>query len=149
CGADRDCVVSRRDHRRPRDAQRTGEDSGRDRRPGCSTVTRAIVAAVQEDKALRVTIPTADAARASVKAGDVSVAVIIPAGFGEASGLAFFGGGAKPDVSLLYDPSHRAEMGLVRGLMTQHVMEAVSREMFGGASGRKLADQALQNLDRS
>jgi len=114
-----------------------------------SPVTTAIVAAVQEDKALRVTIPTADAARASVKAGDVSVAVIIPAGFGEASGLAFFGGGAKPDVSILYDPSHRAEMGLVRGLMTQHVMEAVSREMFGGASGRKLADQALQNLDRS
>ncbi len=40
-------------------------------------------------------------------------------------------------------------MGLVRGLMTQHVMEAVSREMFGGGSGRKLAEQALLNLDKS
>jgi linearmycin/streptolysin S transport system permease protein len=114
-----------------------------------SAVTTAIVAGVQEDKTLQVTAPTADEARASVKRGDVTVAVIIPPGFGEASGLAFFGGGAKPEVSILYDPSHRAEMGLVRGLMTQHVMEAVSREMFGGASGRKLANQALINLDKS
>jgi ABC-2 type transport system permease protein len=114
-----------------------------------STVTKAIVTAVQADTALQVTMPTADAARESVKRGDVTVAVIIPAGFGEASGLAFFGGGAKPDVSVLYDPSHRAEMGLVRGLMTQHVMEAVSREMFGGGSGRQLAEQALLNLDKN
>jgi ABC-2 type transport system permease protein len=114
-----------------------------------STVTRAIVSAVQNDKTLQVTMPSAEEARESVKRGDATVAVIIPAGFGEASGLAFFGGGTKPDVSILYDPSHRAEMGLVRGLMTQHVMEAVSREMFGGGSGRKLAEQALLNLDKS
>jgi ABC-2 type transport system permease protein len=114
-----------------------------------STVTKAIVSAVQADKSLQVTTPTAEGAREAVKRGDVTVAVIIPAGFGQASGLAFFGGGAKPDVSVLYDPSHRAEMGLVRGLMTQHVMEAVSREMFGGGSGRQLVDQTLQNLDQN
>ena len=114
-----------------------------------STVTKAIVSAVQEDKTLQVTTPSAEAARESVKRGDVFVAVVIPPGFGEASGLAFFGGGAKPEVSVLYDPSHRAEMGLVRGLMTQHVMESVSREMFGGGSGRRLAEQALSNLDSS
>ena len=114
-----------------------------------SAVTKAILSAVQDDKSLQVTVPTADQARDSVKRGDVTVAVIIPAGFGEASGLAFFGGGDKPDVSILYDPSHRAEMGLVRGLMTQHVMEAVSREMFGGASGRKIAEQAILNLDKN
>jgi linearmycin/streptolysin S transport system permease protein len=114
-----------------------------------SAVTKAIVSAVQDDKSLQVTVPTADEARDSVKRGDVTVAVMIPAGFGEASGLAFFGGGTRPDVSILYDPSHRAEMGLVRGLMTQHVMEAVSREMFGGASGRKLAEEAILNLDKT
>lgn len=114
-----------------------------------STVTRAIVAAVHADASLQVTTPAVDAAREAVKRGDVTVAVIIPAGFGQASGLAFFGGGAKPDLSVLYDPSHRAEMGLVRGLMTQHVMEAVSRELFGGESGRQLVDQTLQNLDQN
>lgn len=114
-----------------------------------SGITNAIVSAVQDDKALKVAVPTSEEARASVKRGDVTVAVIFPAGFGAASGLAFFGGGAKPEVSILYDPSHRAEMGLVRGLMTQHVMEAVSREMFGGASGRQMAEQAILNLDKS
>jgi len=49
-----------------------------------STVTKAILSAVQDDKALQVTVPTADEARSSVKRGDVTVAVIIPAGFGEA-----------------------------------------------------------------
>ncbi len=58
-----------------------------------STVTKAIVSAVQDDKTLQVTMPSAEEARESVKRGDVTVAVIIPAGFGEASGLAFFGGG--------------------------------------------------------
>jgi ABC-2 type transport system permease protein len=33
--------------------------------------------------------------------------------------------------------------------MTQHVMVAVSREMFGGGSGRQLVDQTLQNLDQN
>ena len=114
-----------------------------------SAVTKAVVTSAQDDKNIQVTTPSADEAREAVKKGDVTVAVIIPAGFGEASGLAFFGGGAKPPVTLLYDPSHRAEMGLVRGLLTQHVMESVSREMFGGGSGQKLVDQTLQNLDQN
>src|SRR5262249_61047735 len=88
-----------------------------------SAVTKAILSAVQDDKSLQVTVPTADEARNSVKRGDVTVAVIIPAGFGEASGLAFFGGGNKPDVSILYDPSHRAALGLGRGLRTRPVSE--------------------------
>src|SRR4051794_11545798 len=50
-----------------------------------SAVTKAIVTAVQDDTTLRVTTPTADLARDAVKRGDVTVAVIIPAGFGQAS----------------------------------------------------------------
>lgn len=114
-----------------------------------SAVTKAVVSSAHQDETLAVRAASADEAREAVKRGDVSVAVIIPPGFGEASGLAFFGGGAKPAVTLLYDPSHRAEMGLVRGLLTQHVMESVSRELFGGGSGRQLAEQTLRNLDQT
>ena len=96
---------------------------------------------------LNVTSPTADEARASVRHGDVTVAVVIPAGFGEASGLAFFGGGERPPVAVLYDPSHAAEMALVRGMLTQHVMEVVSREMFSGSAGRQMVERTLRNLD--
>ena len=32
---------------------------------------------------------------------------------------------------------------MVRGLMTQHVMEAVSREMFNGSEGQRMVEEAL------
>jgi ABC-2 type transport system permease protein len=36
---------------------------------------------------------------------------------------------------------------MVSGLFTQHVMQAVSREMFNGAQGQTLIDQSLRNVD--
>jgi ABC-2 type transport system permease protein len=113
-----------------------------------SAVSAAILASAQTDRNLRITTPDADAAREGVRKGRVAVAVIIPAQFGDAAGQAFFTGGEKPTVSLLYDPSRAAELGLVRGMLTQHVMESVSREMFTGAGGRKVVDDMLQNVDR-
>jgi len=112
-----------------------------------SVISKGIVASASADRILNVTSPTADEARASVRHGDVTVAVVIPAGFGEASGLAFFGGGERPPVVVLYDPSHAAEMALVRGMLTQHVMEVVSREMFSGSAGRQMVERTLRNLD--
>ena len=38
---------------------------------------------------------------------------------------------------------------MVRGIMTQHVMQAVSKEMFAGAQGRQLVDQTLPQIDQS
>jgi ABC-2 type transport system permease protein len=84
-----------------------------------------------------------------VREGKVTVAVVIPKGFGQAAGQAFFSGGTKPSLTMWYDPSRTAELAMVRGIMTQHVMEAVSREMFGGESGRRLIDDTLRNLDQT
>ena len=114
-----------------------------------SAVSKGIITGVQTDKNLAVTTPSADAARAGVKKGDLTVAVIIPPGFGDAAGRAFFSATAKPELTLLYDPSHGPELGLVRGVMTEHVMQSVSAEMFTGDQGRKLVDETLQQLDAS
>jgi len=38
---------------------------------------------------------------------------------------------------------------MVRGIMTQHVMEAVTREVFSGAGGRALVETTLADLPRS
>ncbi len=38
---------------------------------------------------------------------------------------------------------------MVRGVMTEHIMEAVSREMFGGRQGRALVDEMLLQIERS
>jgi ABC-2 type transport system permease protein len=112
-----------------------------------SAISRQIVAGVSADKNLSVRPLPADEARAAVRRGDAAVGIIIPTGFGDAAGRAFFRGTEKPQLDLLYDPSHGPELAMVRGLLTQHVMESVSREMFAGARGQQLIDETLAQLD--
>jgi ABC-2 type transport system permease protein len=114
-----------------------------------STVSKKIVAGAQADTSLRVSMPSSKDARDGVQNGTIAVAVVIPAGFGEASGRALFAGRNRPDVTMWYDPSRRAEFGLVRGILTEHVMQAVSSEMFTGDMGRRFVDDTLRSLDQS
>jgi ABC-2 type transport system permease protein len=114
-----------------------------------TTITRAIVAGAESDKNLKVEKPTEAEARERVRAGKTAVAVVIPKGFGEASGQAFIGNAEKPALTLLHDPSKTTELAMVRGVMTQHVMEAVSREMFSGDQGRALVDKTIPQVEGS
>jgi len=114
-----------------------------------SAISKAIVAGAETDKNLKVAKPTVDEAREAVKKGSTAVAVVIPKGFGDASGQAFFGDGEKPVLTLLHDPSKSTELAMVRGVMTQHVMEAVSQEMFGGDQGRQLIEKTLPQIQSS
>ena len=114
-----------------------------------SAISQAIVAGAETDKNLKVAKPTVDEARDAVKKGSTAVAIVIPKGFGDASGQAFFGDGEKPVLTLLHDPSKTTELAMVRGVMTQHVMEAVSQEMFGGDQGRQLIEKTLPQIQSS
>ena len=114
-----------------------------------SAISKAIVAGAETDRNLKIAKPPLDEARELVKAGGTAVAVVIPKGFGEASGQAFFGDGEKPVLTLLHDPSKSTELAMVRGVMTQHVMEAVSQEMFGGDQGRQLIEKTLPQVQAS
>src|SRR5262249_45968596 len=93
--------------------------------------------------------PALDDARAAVRRGRISVAVIIPKGFGDAAGKAFFGNGEKPPLDVLFDPSRSVEVAMVRGILTEHVMQAVSKEMFGGEQGRALVQQTIPQIETS
>jgi ABC-2 type transport system permease protein len=112
-----------------------------------SPISRAVVDGIEHDRNLKVARATADEARERVGRGRSSAAILIPAGFGDAAGLAFFAGGRKPELGVLFDPSHSMEVAVVRGILTEHVMQAVSREMFGGTRGRALVNQTLTDLD--
>jgi ABC-2 type transport system permease protein len=114
-----------------------------------SVISKAIVQGLSADKSLAVTGGSLDESREAVRRGKTTVAVVVPAGFGDAAGQALFGGVAKPQLELLYDPSHGVELAMVRGLLTEHVMQAVSAEMFGGDQGRRLSQQALEQLRSS
>ena len=114
-----------------------------------SAVSKGIVAGAQADRNLKLTMPTEAEARDGVKRGRTSVAIVIPAGFGDAAAKAFFGNGEKPALGVLFDPSHSVEVAMVRGILTQHVMEAVSKEMFGGAQGRATVERTLPQIEAS
>jgi ABC-2 type transport system permease protein len=112
-----------------------------------SAISRAIITQLTGDKNLDVKPSTADEARLQVRKGKARAAIVIPKDFGAEAGRAFFGGATKPGISLLYDPSHSMEMNMVQGIMSGAVMQAVSKEMFSGQSGREMVKEALAQID--
>lgn len=114
-----------------------------------SPISQGIVAGARGDASLNVTAAAEPEAREAVRRGDLPVAVVIPKGFGDAAGQAFFGAGEKPPLDLAFAPSRSMELAVVRGVMTQHVMQAVSREMFSGAQGRQVIESTLPAIESS
>jgi ABC-2 type transport system permease protein len=114
-----------------------------------STISRGIVARLTAEKSLAVKPATLDEARTAVQNGKVIVAIAIPKDFGTEAGRAFFSPAKKPEVGVLYDPSHGAELGMVQGILTGDVMEVVSKEMFGGAGGQATVKEGLANIEQS
>jgi ABC-2 type transport system permease protein len=98
-----------------------------------SAISRDVTARLASEKVLSVEAAPAGAARDEVRRGRAVVAVVLPAGFGAAATSALFRGAGKPEVPLLYDPSHAAELALIRGLLTQHAMQAVSQAAFSSS----------------
>lgn len=106
-----------------------------------------IAAGLKADPNLHVTPLALADAEAAVRKGEQKVAIVLPAGFGEAAGAALFGNGTKPSIPLLYDPSQPAVLAMVKGMLTQQVMSVVSAEMFGGKMGQEMTERSLRQLD--
>jgi ABC-2 type transport system permease protein len=109
-------------------------------------ISKNIVAGLQAETALNVKLLPLEEAQALVRKGKLSVAVILPAGFGEAAGASLFNAKTKPELSLLFDPSQNAMLAMVKGMLTQQVMQSVSAEMFSGQSGGRFVDDSLAQL---
>ncbi len=111
--------------------------------------TARIVAGLKADATLALTPMSLEQARREVGKGKQKVAIVIPKGFGEAAGAALFGAGAKPQIALLYDPSQPAVLSMVKGMLTQHVMQVVSDDMFNGPAGQELNAKTVAALEGS
>ena len=114
-----------------------------------SDVARAIGAALAADKMLETKTATAVEARGLVRKGKAQAGLILPKGFGEAAAGAFFRGRDKPQIELFYDPSQSIVVSVVEGLLTQYVMQEVSKAMFGGPLGGKVITDSLADLRKS
>jgi ABC-2 type transport system permease protein len=87
-------------------------------------------------------------AQEMVKKGKLNAAIVIPQGFGNAASTAMFGPRPKPEIKIYYDPSQNMVLAMVKGLLTQQVMQTVSAEVFSGAGGSKMIDDTLAKLDQ-
>ncbi len=99
-----------------------------------SELSARIVANLRNEPALRLTEAAEPEARAQVRAGRQRAAITLPAGFGEQSSRALFGGTDKPEVHVLYDPSQAMVLPMIKGLLAQHVMQPVSQSAFSPQS---------------
>lgn len=112
-----------------------------------SPISRKLTAALAADKALTLRAMDASGARESVRKGKSAAALILPQGFGETATRNFFRTQAKQTLILLVDPSRTTEAGLVRGLLAQHSMEAISGEVFGGESGLAMLKESADAVE--
>jgi len=112
-----------------------------------SSLSKRLVSVMAGDKGLAVTQPSLDDARTAVRAGRIPVAVVIPAGFGDAAVRAFLTRGQRAELELLTDPSRNAEVAMIKGLLTGHTMEAVTQQAFTGPESRRIMDEGLKSLE--
>jgi ABC-2 type transport system permease protein len=114
-----------------------------------SVTSRELLTRLSADKNLDVKPSSLDEARTAVRKGKVTAAIVIPKDFGTDAGSAFFGGAKKPEIGVLYDPSHGMELGMVQGILSGAVMQVVSKEMFTGKSGREMVKQSLAQIEKN
>jgi ABC-2 type transport system permease protein len=110
-------------------------------------VSKEIASKLMAEKSLDAKSATLEEARALVRKGSAPVAIVIPPDFGKLATQAFFRAAQKPAVTLLTDPSHQAEGAMIEGILTGHVMQAVSKEAFSGQTGKSTALDGLKALE--
>jgi ABC-2 type transport system permease protein len=116
-----------------------------------SAISREVVARLTSDPALDVKGATLAEAQEAIRLAKVACAIHLPPQFGAGAAAAFFSGGTqkKAEVGLLYDPSRATEASMVQGILTGHAMQAVSKEMFSGETGRTSLQTSLAEVERS
>lgn len=114
-----------------------------------SEISKDIIAGMSADTSLDVREMTAPAAQEQVKAGKLRAAVTLPAGFGEQAAFALFRPGTKPALTLDYDPSQAMALAVVRGLLTEHVMQSAAQAMFGGSMATAFIARVRADIERS
>ncbi len=106
-------------------------------------VTQKILARLKSDTAFDVRESPEPSALLDVKQGKVHAAIVFPKGFATQAARALFIPGNKPTLTIHYDPSRPAVLPMVRGLIMQHAMQAVSEAAFSldSPSSTKMFDE--------
>ena len=94
-----------------------------------SSLTNEIVRRLAADPSLDVKPATPGQAREAVRKGKATAAFIIPEKFAASAAIAFLAGGPKPEVGMLFDPSHGLEIKMLQGMLTAAVIGTAARQI--------------------
>lgn len=112
-----------------------------------SEASKELTATLGKDATIQLTPAELEAATESVRKGKAPVAIVLPPGFAAAATKALFTSGPKPQVRVLFDPSHQMEASMIQGILTGQIMQTVSKSAFSGDTGRQTVAEALRDLE--
>jgi len=113
-------------------------------------VSKRIVDNLKADGAFEVKEVAEDEGVALVRSGKARAAIVLPEGFGDSAAKGMFRpGGAKPEVRVHFDPSQAVTLSLVKGLLAQHGMQAISAAAMGPEQGGAAIAEARKSLAES
>lgn len=96
-----------------------------------SEVSKAIATSLGEGGTVKPSPATRVEAEEKVRSGKFAMAVVVPSGFGPSATKAMIGGGARPDLIIISDPSKSLEAQAAQGSILRAAMESVARAAFG------------------
>ena len=105
-----------------------------------SPIAKQVIAGMKDDTALSILELDEADALTQVQKGKVRAAIVLPPKFGELAGRAMFSATAKPEVKIHYDPSQSIALAMVRGMLSQYVMKAVTQSMMGSGGTKMISD---------
>ncbi|MBI2687024.1 MAG: ABC-2 transporter permease [Acidobacteria bacterium] len=114
-----------------------------------SATTKELMGSLEKENGIEAATAELAEAREAVRKGRAPVAIVLPKGFGESASRALFMPGAKPEITVMYDPSHTVESSMVRGMLTGQIMQTVSKGAFSGETGKRTVSEALRSLEGS
>ena len=114
-----------------------------------SDLSREIIGGLRSEPLMAVEETSFDRARSRVRAGKADVAIVFPPRFGVQAGRGLFGGGDKPEITVMTDPTHSPEAGVARGVLMQNAMQAVSRNVFGGSGMADALNEGEKRIDQA
>ncbi len=72
-----------------------------------SDISRGLIDQLATENTVSIRPESLETARELVRKGKVTAALVIPKDFGSDAGQALFGSSARPEIEVLYDPSHK------------------------------------------
>jgi ABC-2 type transport system permease protein len=97
-----------------------------------SVLSREIMSRMASDRALDVKPAAPEEAHEAVRKGKATAAFVIPGNFGPDASRALLFGGPKPQLRMMFDPSHGVETRMLQGMLYGAVLQAAGKQFTGG-----------------